>query len=226
MATTLANLVSLVVDEVQIDPNNSIFSQDAIEKAIQRAYNRIQEDANFSLPENIIVTTLTVDEQEEDLPSNFVHIANPNGVKIDTNTPIAPVDYVELTGRADLTDSGKPYLYYVRYDTTNNVYVMGFYPSPSGSYTVTVPYCRSLPALSVSQDSILSSEFDEAIVNLSSYFLFRKIQGYESQANSYYQAYKDKIKSVKGNRQILDVGSLKVGNRIYNEDYYYNPRGL
>lgn len=226
MATTLASLVSQVVDEVQIDPSNSIFSVESIENSIKKAYNRIQEDSNYSLPENIEVLTLSVDEQEEDLPTNFVHIANPEGVKIDESAPLYSVDYVDLIGRQSLTDSGKPYCYYIRYDTTNNVNVIGFYPSPSGSYTVTVPYCRSLPALSSSQSTVLSSEYDEAIVNLASYFLFRKIQGYENQASSFFQAYKDKIKSVKGNRQILNINSLRVSSRRYDSGYFYNPRGL
>ena len=227
MATSLSDLVSLLTDEIQIDPNNSIFSQDNKEKVIQRAYDRIQEGANYSLPENIKVYTLSTSSQENNLPSDFVHIANPLGIKIDESTPLKSVDYVELIGTRDLNDSGEPYLYYVRYDTTNDVNVIGFYPTPTSAKTITIPYCRALPTLSSSQSSILPNEYNEAIVNYAAYLLFRKIQGYESQAKNYFEAYQDKIKSIKGNRQIIDINSVKFGmTRGANIDWgYYNPRG-
>ena len=160
MATTLSALRSQVLDELKIDPNSRVNSTALINRALVRALRRIQQDAGHNLPYNVTSTTVTANAQEKDLPADFRRIAMPHGVKAGDSSCLVPVEYTELLGSRDLTDSiGIPSMYYIRYDGTN--WVIGFEGTPSGSETITIPYLKKLTEMSADTDeSPLPEEYD------------------------------------------------------------------
>lgn len=224
MATTLAQLRDRVVEEIKIDPNNRINSTALIDRNINRALKKIQQDLSFSIPEAIKIYSFSATGSEVALPTDFQKVANPSSVKIGDSTPIVPVEYVELIGRRDLTDSGQPYQYYIRYDGTQ--YVIGFYPAPDSSKTITLPYYATLPELTSAQDSPLPDQYDLAIIDYATYLTMRRLPGYENKAADFMNFYKDDIQDIAANNMIRNAGSLNMGMARYTESYYYNPRSV
>lgn len=227
MPTTLGDLRSEVLDELKIDPNMKVNSPTLLNRNINRAVRKIQQDVTYSMPENVKVVVLAVGTQEVNLPERFIKIANPNGVKIGTSTPLYPADYVQLLGAFDLTvNTGQPYQYYVR-KTSATQYVMGFFPSPTQNYSVTVPYYEKLQEMAVNTDeSPLPDIYDEAIVYYAVFATLKRIKGFEAKAKEYYQYYKDELQSVQASAQVPDQYSLQVGHQRLPDNYYVSPKAF
>lgn len=223
MATTLAQLRADVVEEIKKDPNNRVSSATLIDKNINRALKKVQQDLNFSIPEAIKVDTITTSANEVALASDFQKVANPNSVKISDSTRIFPVQYTELIGTRNMNDTGQPYQYYIRYDGTQ--YVIGFYPRPTSSQTVTLPYYAVLPELTDAVDSPLPSQYDIAIVEYATYLTLRRLPGSEAKAADYLAFYKDDIQDIAANNMIKDAGAINFGMERVTEQFMYNPRG-
>lgn len=222
--STLLQLQSQLLDEIKVDPNKRINSNTLLNRNIRRALDRIQEDTNYSLPENLKVAIITPNAQEKDLPADFKRIAEPHGVKLGQSTPLFPVDYVALLGQFSLTENtGGPTQYYVRMN--NNVWVIGFFPVPQTQYDVTVPYYAFLiNPVADSDYSPLPTEYDEAVVQYAAYLTMRRIRGFETQAQEYLAFYKDALNIVTQNTQMANRHALKFGMQRRQNYGYWNAK--
>jgi len=227
MATQLSDLRSQLLSEIKIDPNNRINSVALLNRNINRSIRKIQQDANYSLPQNVEIATITTvsGTQESTLPSNFIRVASPQAVKIGGSTPLYPVDYVALTGVTDpATDSGRPIRYYVRKDDAR--WAIGFSPVPDSGFTVTVPYYKKLTEPTGDTDeSPLDDMYDEAIVQYAAFLTMRRIKGYEDMATAFLVYYREAVDDVTVNTQTADQYSSRVGMQRRGRGAYYNPRG-
>lgn len=215
--TTLANLVSELVDELKYDPQKAVNSQALLQRNLNRALRKIQEDSVYGLPENqdVDIITTSAGTREYTLNSDFIKIGEPDSVKIDTSTPLAAEQYNILLQRFNLDNQGKPTYYYIR--KVNSDYKIGFYPTPGASYTVTVPYLKTLPEMTSLVDSPLPTDYDEALVLYAVYLTNRRIIGFEEKAAEYLGMYKELIKGIKATRQGYDRHALKFG---YQRGYW------
>lgn len=225
MATTLANLKSELLDELKIDPTQRINSTVLLERNINKAYQKIQRDFGYDLPECRTVYTWTPTTQESNLPSDFVRVGEPYGVKIGDQTPVYPADYEALLNNYNLSDAGQPINYWIRYNGTQNV--IGFYPNPStGSYPATLTYLRELPELTSSQSTVLDAEFDELIITYSVYLTMRRIKGYEQKAAEYKAMYESEKKTILANRGIQTTGAIRFGMQRRPRNFFVSPKAV
>lgn len=213
MASTLLQLRSQLITELDIDPQQGLNSSALLNRNILRALRKVQQDTGYSLPENSATYSFVPDSQEENLPSNFIRIGSPHGVKIGDSNPLYPVDYFDILGKYSLTDStGAPASYYIR--KSGAQWIIGFYPVPDGSQTVTIPYYKKLTEMSAdTNESPLDEDFDEAIVQYSAYLTIRRKQGFEQKAANYLSFYKETINSVIGTRKSYNEYDLHVGHQ-------------
>jgi hypothetical protein len=225
--TTLANLVSQVRDEIKIDPKGSINSTVLIERNLNRALRKIQEDTNYDLPDNAAYASLNLvaGTLEYDLPTDFMKMAEPQSVKLDSSTPIYPSDYNTLLASYDLSQGGgAPTKYYVRKES--GAWKMGFYPLPGNSGVITAPYLKKLQEMDADNDSPLPSEYDELLVLYASYLTLRRIPGYEQQSEVDYRAYKELSKSLLANSLMYNRHSMRFGTQRRQRGINPNPRAI
>lgn len=213
MASTLLQLRSQVITELDIDPQQGLNSSPLLNRNIVRALRKVQQDTGYSLPENSATYSFVPDSQEENLPSDFVRIGSPHGVKIGDSNPLYPVDYFDILGKFDLTSSsGAPASYYIR--KNGSQWIIGFYPVPTTGETVTIPYYKKLTEMSADSDSCpLDEDFDEAIVQYASYLTIRRKQGFEQKASNYLSFYEATIGDVIGTRKSYNEYDLQVGHQ-------------
>jgi len=209
--TTLANLVSDLVDELKYDPQKAVNSNALLQRNLNRALRRIQEDSVYGLPENqeVVVVNTSAGTQEYTLPADFIKVGEPDSVKIDNSTPLQAEQYNILLQRFDMTNQGKPCYYYIRKEGDD--YKLGFYPTPAASYAVTFPYLRYLPEMTDSVGSPLPVDYDEAMVLYAVYITNRRIIGFEQKAAEYKAMYDDLIRKIKATRQGYDRHALRFG---------------
>jgi len=227
MSTTLQALISEVRDEIKIDPTGTIASNSLIEQNLNKALRKIQEDVSYDLAENAeyFVMTTQASVREYNLPEDFKRMAEPSSVKFGSSTPVYSSDYTTLLGLYDMNDqSAIPTHYYIR--KINADWKIGFYPTPQANETATIPYLRRLPEMSHAQDNPLPSEYDEVIVLYAAYLTLRRISGYEQQANSNYQAYKELSKSLLANTLTYNRHSLRFGTQRRNKGVNPNPKAI
>lgn len=219
--STLAELRSQVSDEIQNDPGLRVSSGTLIDKNLNKSVVYIQQQNGYSLPENLDVDIISANAQEMNLNTDFIRVADPNGVKINTMTPLQPINYTQLLGMFDLSNTGQPVYYYIRKNGNN--WVIGFYPSPNSTYTVTVPYNKSLPTMTALVDCPLTSDYDQALVEYALYLTLRRIRGYEKKALEYLQYFEDSSKKVKASRMNANSQAMSFNQQRY-QDYYWGPK--
>lgn len=224
--STLSDLRSQLITEMDIDPNQRIFSTQTLDTNINRALRKIEQDAGFGLPENRKLFVFSPSSQETNLPADFVKIGAPEGVKQGDSTRLTAIDYFELIGLVNLNESsGSVGYYYVRKDGAQ--WIIGVYPFGGGNGDVTVPYYAKLTEMSSDTDECpLDETFDEAIVQWAKYLTIRRKKGFEEQAtlafNGYAQAYEDAA----GTRISFNEFDMKVGYQQRPQWWDYNPRGV
>lgn len=222
--STLAQLRSYVTDEIQNDPSLRVSSATLIDRNLNRALERVQADSGYDLPENLDVFTTNGTTQEINLPSDFVRIADPNGVKTGTGTPIMAVEYTQLLQMLDLnTTSGPPVYYYVRNE--DGTWKIGFYPVPNGT-TITVPYNKKLPTMTTLVDCPLSADYDDALVTYAVHLTMRRIKGYEDKAARYMQMYRDVSNYIKAARMNYNSQALSFTGQRYGRSEFYSTRAF
>jgi hypothetical protein len=223
--STLFELRSQLITEIDIDPNSRNFSTPTLNQNINRGVRKVQQDANYALPENRKVFTFTPSSQETNLPADFVKVGAPESVKQGDSTKMFAIDYFELLGLANLTDSsGSSARYYIRKDASQ--WIVGVYPF-GGTDVVTLPYYGKLEEMAVDNDECsLDDTFDDAVVQYAKYLTMRRKKGFEQQAvlalEGYTQAYDD----AGGNRIAYNEFDLKVSCQNYPSGWDYNPRGM
>lgn len=167
--TDLSSLRSQLNDEVKIDKNDKLWSPTTKNQFLNQAYFQVQKDLNFKTRQNqaapYTIPTVT-GTQEYALPSDFIRVqlVTWDGQKI------YPIDYIHLKSQNLGMAQGKPYEYYLY---GGNI---GFYPIPSTG-TGLLYYLKRLPLMTASQDSVLPSDFDLAVVKYAAYLLWSTPRG-------------------------------------------------
>lgn len=182
--STLITLLSRLQNELKLDPNNRVWSQDTKETAIQDAYFQVQADWNFWWGECEESTTISAVwwTVEYTLPTDFLQVSlvELNDQKVHKVSKA----YVQLRNSTWWT--WKPSNYYIYW---NKIWL---YPTPDASYTLNMLYRKRLETLSSIVDSEFWVDFDVAIVSYAAYLLFSqiwdprqdsKLQKYEQQMN-------------------------------------------
>lgn len=157
LRTTLSN-------DILRDPNNRIRPIDTLDRAINSAYDRMQEDLLDMQEDGEQTTTISTVAWTKTytLPTDFLKIKQ---VYIDEElTRINKKNIIELW---DPEASWKPAYYYLRQ------WKLGLYNVPDSIYTVTVDYTAKLPTITDSQDSLNPSYLDKALLYLAAAELFR-----------------------------------------------------
>lgn len=158
LRTTLSN-------DILRDPNNRIRPVDTLDRAINSAYDRMQEDLcdmfNDGEESTTILTTPAV--KLYDLTTEFLRIKQ---VYIDSQE-LTKITKKEIIWLWDTEASWKPAYYYLRQ------WKLGLYNIPDSIYAVTVDYTAKLPTITTSQDSLNPSYLDKALVYLAASELFR-----------------------------------------------------
>ena len=222
--STLAQLRSQLITEIDIDPKQRLFSTQTLNTNINRALRKIEQDANYGLPENRALVLVSPSTQETNLPSDFVKIGSPESVKQGDSNPVMPADYFALLSQYNLNDtSGSAQYYYVRKDAGQ--WIFGIYPHGGGG-TITVPYQKKLTEMVADSDnSPLDEDFDEAIVQYAKYLTIRRKQGKEQAAVDALAGFKEAYADAVGNRVMYNPYDLQVSHQRLSSGYDYNPRG-
>lgn len=158
LRTTLSN-------DILRDPNNRVRPVDTLDRAINSAYDRMQEDLcdmfNDGEESTTILTTPAV--KLYDLTTEFLRIKQ---VYIDSQE-LTKITKKEIIWLWDTEALWKPAYYYLRQ------WKLGLYNIPDSIYAVTVDYTAKLPTITTSQDSLNPSYLDKALVYLAASELFR-----------------------------------------------------
>lgn len=150
------------------DPSNNIFPTTIITHCLQKAYEQVQHEMQFSCQEcdeeytvPVVAGTATYA-----LPSDFVVLRT---VTMEWSL-LTRIDKPSLARRyIDLTTSWVPRRYYL-----DSGY-LGVYPVPSTAPTTTLYYSRRLPTLSSVQASLFPSHYDEAVYRYAAYLCWSPV---------------------------------------------------
>lgn len=185
MATTLAALVARLNSEIKIDKNNKIWSEDDKEQFINDAYFQVQKDMSFKLRANQASLTFSTaaGTQEYALPSNFItaRLVTYNG------EPLDKTEYEDLKEQNQGNAQGTPYEYYIYGDN------IGLNSIPDAVGTVILYYRKRLPTLTDSQNTVLVTDFDLAIIKYAAYLLWSTPRGNRDTAQEKVTDYKQAI---------------------------------
>ena len=170
--STLTSLRSTARDLfIKIDPNAKVRSNDVIDSLINMGYVQVQTDGNNERREQQTESTFsTVVGQQTYSLSTYA----PSFLKITAviynETPLNKIFREDILRSSSVTNSGSPIGYYI-YGAN-----IGLYPIPSAVDTVTALYCKSLPTITTSQDSLLPSDFDRAICEYAAYMACNSVE--------------------------------------------------
>lgn len=167
MSSTLADLrVSTRETYVKIDPNAKVWSDNILDIYINSAYEKIQKDFQYSMPECETSTTITTIWWVElyAKPSDFIRII---GLYEDTYNLTRTTKQQTMIAKA--TES-KPSSYYLFWQN------IGLYPIPDNAYSIDFLYNRKLPKLTSTQDSELPEEYDELINLYAAYLMLISVE--------------------------------------------------
>lgn len=157
---SLTVLRSTLSNDLLRDPNNRIRSIDTIDRSINVAYQKMQQDLLDMYEDGEQDTTITTSSGVVwyTLPSDFLKI------KIVTNNtqPLVRTTRKELQSQwYDLTTLWQPQQYYLYQ------WELRLYPVPDSAYTISVDYTWLLPTITTVQDSLNPSYLDRALCYLS-----------------------------------------------------------
>jgi len=178
--SSLTTLRTKVRNEIKIDPNWKVWSNDIIDFSINGAYDKIQSDWNYARRENQENTTYTTISwtKEYNLPSDFIKL---DLVRYNWQELVRTTKK-ELKKTYDTFSNWTPYYYYIFWTK------LWVDPTPDNSWTLDLDYYKRLPTITELQDSLFPDSFDLAIVKYASYLLFSQIRN-DNQSNLKYQWY-------------------------------------
>jgi hypothetical protein len=209
MVTTQAQLLSIFTDEIKMDPDRSVNGQSLIVRNLNAAQRKVQAQTLYGLPENQEVLVINLTGADITLPADFLAIAEPNSVKKDASSLLAPLDYNNILGTYDLTKSGQASGYYIK--ESNGSFLFNTYPL-DGSGVVTIPYIKSLPEISSIQNLALPDDYVNAVVYYAIYLTLKRIRGYEQKAAEYMAYYKEEVQGILARRLSYSRHALKFGS--------------
>lgn len=189
---TLQTLRDQLKDELKIDPNNSIWSNTVLNRAIVQAVRQIQQDGNYDWHFNDNETSMStvVSQATYALATGFVRLED--GTVKYNQYQLKPADYVWLKGTfTTLAQDGQPVYYYLR---GNN---LGVYPRPNAIQTLEYTFRKKLTDMSSdTDDSGLPDEFNEALTQFACYLTWNDIEGREDKAIAAINNYNEMIKGL------------------------------
>lgn len=205
--TSRADLRALLQTETRIDPNAKIFTNTQNNTALQSAYLQVQKDWNFSWRENAASDssiTIVGWTQEYSLPSDFIRLEL---VTFDTQN-LFQRDFIELKREIKTFTQWTPNEYFIR---GTNIWLN---PIPGIVKTLELFYRKRLPSLSDSQDSILPSDFDQAIITYAAYFLWKTTSNRQKETDKL-QEYKLLIETLRTSYLEQDNADMNFRNQRF-----------
>lgn len=169
--TSLLQLRAKSRDErIKVDRTGKVWSDNVLNSYIQQAYLKLQQDAKFSIRECDWYTQLTITNWLSPLPSDFM-------ILDDICYNWVSLNRIEKKDLLSMTDT--PSMYYIFW---NNFWFN------SATWIVDLYYRKKLPTLSASQDTVVSEDYDDAIVTYVKYLCFMSV-GKEQEAMMHLQDY-------------------------------------
>lgn len=186
MATTLANYITYLDNDLTRDPNHRIRTQTTKERAINRWY--ISTQMAIGMQSRTMETSASSSQSAWDntytLPSDFLGARlvewEGNPLILTTNDEIRRIETTST--------SGTPSHYYITWDT---LYIR---PTPASAGTLTVYYNHIEATLTSGVDSALPTYYDHAVILYAAYSLFMSVD--PSKASQYYQARQEALHNV------------------------------
>lgn len=164
---SLTNLRQLVTD-ITRDPNNRIWNLATVDRAINSAYQTVQQELENFIDETNATQTIstTASTQEYTLPSLFLKLQS---VTNDGNA-LFRTEKKKIIENGNITTTGSPIYYYIR---GNEIWL---YPTPTTAWTLSIDYTALLPTITDSVDSEAPELLDQAIANKAAVTLFKQVQ--------------------------------------------------
>ena len=194
--STLIELRTQLSEDYTRDPNNRVWTSNAVDRALNKWYSRVQKDLWWSTMISQQSTTFDTVSWvwETALPSNFVSV-----VRVVYNDTI-----LQATTKKDVaiqnSQNTTPYYYYLY---QNNIVL---YPTPNKVYSIELIYDADLSKLTTSQGSVLPETVDDAICVYAAYKLFQGTR--DPNAWSFYQEYQDQMNTVRMQLQYIDQNEV------------------
>ena len=190
--TSIANLRTQLSEEYTRDPSFRIWNQNTVDRALNKAYRRVQKDMWWSARqfEKDYTRTTTAWTAEEALPADFVSVVR----VIYNNDEIYRTTKKEVE-LMDSSDSNPTYYYIYQ----NNIVLR---PTPNGAYSVQMIYDASLSSLASDQDSSLEEDFDDAILLYTAYKLYLWVR--DPNAQTYIWDYQDQLNTLRAKYHFQD----------------------
>lgn len=188
---TLATLRSYLRSELKIDPNERVWSDSILNRAINDAVDQVQQDGdyNWHFNETENSESTVIDQAAYTLPSDFVRLEL-NSVTYDSSE-IFKDDYNYLWKQGWFDTSGKPSKYALR---GTSIYLA---LRPNEIKTLKYLYKSKLTAMVAdADDSGLPDDFNLAVIKWAAYLAWSTIEGRENKGIAAAQDYQEAIKGL------------------------------
>ncbi len=163
--TTLADIRTLVSNDILRDAHNRVWTLSILDRAINQAYKRVQQDMYWMLDGDMATTiNITTGVQNYDLPvdTNFIERVVYNDTQ---NRELTRIDRTETDAEVAL-----PRQYFIE---NKQIWL---YPVPSTNGSITIMYSWMFPTLTVITDELLTiQELDRTIASLASSILLKQV---------------------------------------------------
>lgn len=217
--SNLQTLRTQLRQEMRVDPNGRIHSDNILNRNINQAIRQVQQDGDYQWHFNDAENTesTVVSQANYTLPSDFVRIEEASvrwkGIRL------TPRTFNFLKEGSLLTVDGQPSYYALR---GNAMYIA---QPPNAIEDLTYNYRKQLPTMDVdSDDSGIPVDFDEAITQFAAYLSWQDFAGKQDFSIQAVQSYNEMIKGLfaqyLGRRDESNFNmSFEVPNIQYNNVY-------
>lgn len=164
---SLTNLRQLVAD-VTRDPNNRIRPLATVDRAINSAYQTIQQELENFIDTTNATQTISIIPwtAEYTLPSLFLKLQTVTY----NNIALFRTERKKIIENGTITSTGSPIYYYIK---GNEIWL---YPIPQEAGTISIEYTALLPTITTSIDSQAPELLDQAIAYKAATILFKQVQ--------------------------------------------------
>lgn len=188
MAKTRQNIRDYLRGELKIDVNGRVWSDSVLNRNIEVARARIQQDGDFGWSFNDGESTIptVASTGEYSLPTDFARL---EVVQYEGKNLAQATKQALIQNMGSVAVDGIPSYYYLFGDK------IGFYARPSETAkTITIMYRKKLAEFSTDASTeTMPDEFIEAIVQYAAYLAWSDVQGREDKAIQAMQNYKEQI---------------------------------
>lgn len=166
--TSLTTYRTRLSEDYTRDPNNRIWNLNAVDRAINKWYEKVQEDLQWSIAPSEETATISLTSWVWSLPSDFVRMS----WVLYNDDELARTTKKEIETLFDDDTNNSPICYYIR---QGNLWVY-----PTNASSVTIGYYNDQATITTSQDSLLPESCDDAILLYATYKLFLWVRDKES----------------------------------------------